>query len=208
MGQELLNLAARRGLLYRVLDRNRPPAAPLQDLRAVLCADPDAHSPEWTSALTRFAESGGLLIVPRALDAGFGSGRPLSCPVAGFAMRSVGKGRVASATRDHDDPYFLAADTHALVSRRNDPVRLFNARSLWQHWGVAGDGRAAMLQLVGFTGKPNGNIVAAPAKQWRSAVAHVPGESAPRPVEPVKVDGVTEYRLPEFSYYIAVEFAA
>jgi hypothetical protein len=206
LGQEVLNLAARRNLLYRVLDRAAPGSQRLDGLRGVLYVDNDPPAAELKTQLDAFVRDGGLLIVPRALAARFSGGTPASCPVAGYAFRSLGKGWLAVATRDWEDPYFLAADVHNLVSRRNDPVRLFNARSLWEHYSVAADGRRALLQLVGFTSRPNESVSMTVARQWRSVTMYTMGSEAPARVEPVAVEGQMEFHLPPFSYYAALEF--
>ena len=151
MGQEVLNLAARRNLLYRVLDRSTPSSHKLDGLRAVLYIDSEAPAPELKTKLTTFAHAGGLLIIPHALAAQFPGDRRIECPVAGYDVSAFGKGSVAIATGDWEDPFFVAADIHSLASRRNDPVRLFNARSLWEHYSVAPGARTALLQLVAFT---------------------------------------------------------
>lgn len=117
--------------------------------------DSDSPSPELKAKLDAFAHAGGLVIVPRSLAAQFAGEKPIQCPVAGYDLRSLGKGSLAAATRHWDDPYFLAADVHSLVRRRNDPATLFNAQSVWEHYSMAPDGRAALLQLVGFTSRPN-----------------------------------------------------
>jgi hypothetical protein len=206
LGQEVLNLAARRNLLYRVLDRSRPGSQKLEGLRGVLYVDSDPPSAALKAQLDAFARDGGLLIVPRALAAQFAGGKSASCPVDGYDLRSVGRGKVATATREWDDPYFLAADVHNLVSRRNDPVRLFNARSLWEHYSVAADGRRALLQLVGFTSRPNESVSMALMRPWRSVAMYQTGSETPAMLEAVTVEGRMEIHLPAFPYYAAVEF--
>lgn len=208
LGQEVLNLAARRNLLYRVLDRSIPASQKVEGLRAVLYVDNDPPNPQLKERLTAFARAGGLLIVPRALNAQFPAARPLRCPVAGYELGSFGKGTLAAGTADWDDPFFLAADVHSLVSRRNDPVRLFNGRSLWAHYSVPGSGGAALLQLVSFTSRPNGSVSVASEHPWRSATMYAVGSETPTVLEPRKVDGLTEFNLPPLSYYAAVEFRA
>ena len=206
LGQEVLNLAARRNLLYRVLDRSNPASQKLEGLRGVLYVDSDPPSAGLKAQLDAFARAGGLLIVPRALAAQFSGGKPAPCPVGGYDLRSLGKGSLATATRDWEDPYFLAADVHNLVSRRNDPVRLFNARSLWEHYSVAADGRRALLQLVGFTSRPNESVSMALTRPWRSVSMYTIGSETPTMLEPVSVEGRMEFHLPAFSYYAALEF--
>ena len=229
LSQEVLNLAARRNLLYRVLDRTAPdgqrrnPAERrnlpyrvldrstpanhrLEGLRAVLYVDNDPPSPELKNNLSAFAQSGGLLIIPHVLASDFAGDKPIECPVAGYDVRSLGKGSVAVATRDWDDPFFLAADVHSLVMRRNDPVALFNARTLWEHYSVAPDDRSALLQLVAFTSHTAESVSIAPARHWRSARLYTISSSAVVELEPVQVDGRPEFHLPAFSHYAALEF--
>lgn len=206
MGQEMLNLSARRNLLYRILDRSVPASHNLEGLRAVIYVDNSAPTAALKSKLIAFAQAGGLLIVPRSLAAQFPAGKVLQCPVAGYKLQTFGKGMLAAATQDWDDPYFLAADVHSLVSRRNDPVRLFNGRSLWMHYAVAPDGGGALLQFVSFSSRANQTVSLAPARQWRSAVMHTLGEAKPSPLPPVEVDGHVEFQLPRFTYYAALEF--
>ena len=208
LGQEVLNLAARRNLLYRVLDRSMPASQALAGLRAVLYLDGDPPSDGLKAELDAFVRAGGLLIVPHALASRFPGEKPIRCPVAGYEVRSFGKGSLAAATRDWDDPYFLAADMHNLVSRRNDPVRLFNSQSLWEHYSVAPDGQGALLQLVGFTSRPNESVSLAVARPWRTAAMYAIGMEAPTILKPVKVDGQMEFHLPAFSYYMGLEFQA
>lgn len=206
MGQELLNLAARHNLLYRVLDRSFPASQKFDGLPAVLYLDAGSPAAALQAKLMAFVQSGGLLIVPRALAAVFPAGKPVPCLVAGYQLRQVGKGAIAAATADWEDPYFLAADVHNLVRRRNDPVTLFNAGSLWEHYSVASDGRAALLQLVGFTSQPYQAVSLAVAHPRRAAALYTIGAEQPTMLEPKRVEGRLEFHLPAFSYYAALEF--
>ena len=206
MGKEVLNLAARRNLLYRILDRSAGSGQSLDRLKALLYVDSERPSPEWKARLTAFGRGGGLLIVPRALAVEFPGEKPLRCPVVGYELRAFGKGSVASPTRDWDDPFFLAADVHNLVSRRNDPVVLFNARSLGEHYSVAPGGRSELLQLVGFTGRATDSVSIAVVRPSASAAMYVPEQEAPTILKPEKVDGQLEYHLPSFLNYAALEF--
>ncbi len=205
MGQEVLNLASRRNLLYRILDRSIPASHKLEGLRAVLYVDSAPPSLELKAKLEAFARAGGLLIVPHSLASRFAGEKPVDCPVAGYDLRSIGKGSLAVATRDWEDPFFVAADVHSLVRRSNDPVRLFNAGSLWEHYSVAPGGKSSLLQLVGFTGRPSGSVSIAASRPWPSATLHTFG-SGPTVLRPVIVDGRPEFHLPAFSTYAALEF--
>jgi hypothetical protein len=96
--------------LYRVLDRSNPASQKLEGLRGVLYVDSDPPSAGLKAQLDAFARTGGLLIVPHALAAEFSGGKPAPCPVAGYDLRLLGKGLLATAAREWEDPYFLAAD--------------------------------------------------------------------------------------------------
>ena len=206
VGQEFLNLAARHNLLYRVLDRSFPASQKFAGLPAIVYLDSDAPAADLQAKLTAFIESGGLLIVPHALAAAFPGRKSAFCPVAGYELRQQGKGTIAAATEDWDDPYFLAADVHNLVRRRNDPVMLFNAGSLWEHYSVAPDRRAALLQLVGFTSRPYQAVSLSVAQPMRQAALYTIGAEQPAILEPKRVEGRMEFHLPPFSYYAALEF--
>jgi hypothetical protein len=206
MGQELLNLAARHNLLYRVLDRAVPASQKFEGLPAVLYLDTEPPDDALQAKLMAFVQPGGLLIVPRALAAAFPGGKSVPCPVSGYELRQMGKGAIAAATEDWEDPYFLAAEVHNLVRRRNDPVTLFNAGSLWEHYSVAHDGRAALLQLVGFTTQPYQAVSLAVAHPRRLAALYTIGAEQPTMLEPKRVEGRLEFHLPAFSYYAALEF--
>lgn len=213
LGTEFLNLAARRNLLYRIFDRSRLAAADFTGLRALVWLDPDQPPAELAARLAAFARDGGLLIVSQKAAAAFKTERPLDCAVAGYELRTLGKGSVAAATREWDDPYFLAADVHNLVSRRYDPVRLFNGASYWVHYSAAPAGRDALIQLVSFgavtrSGGAGTSDVSLRIAQPHSSVAFHALDAEPAPLAPVSEGGVTEYRLPQFSTYAALEVKA
>jgi hypothetical protein len=206
MAQEVLNLAARRNLQYRILDKPVAMKQSLAGLRAVLLVDNDPPPAELATRLAEFARGGGLVIVPRALATTFAGERPVLCPVGGFELRSLGRGSLAIAKRDWEDPFFLAADVHSLAGSRNDPVLMFNAPSLLAHYSVAPRGERALLQLVGFTGRRSASVSVAVAQAARPASMYIPESDAPTVLEAVKVGGRTEYHLPPFSFYAALEF--
>ncbi len=210
LGTEFLNLAARRNLLYRILDRSRLAAADLSGLRAAVWLDPDAPPAEIAPKLTAFARDGGLLIVSRQAGAAFAGERGLDCPVAGYQLRALGKGSIATAEREWEDPYFLAADVHNLVSRRYDPVRMFNGSSYWVHYSTAPRGNDGLIQLVSFgagarSGGEGTSDVSLRIAQPHSSVAFHTLGAEPAPLAPVTEAGNVEYRLPAFSIYAALE---
>lgn len=212
MSTEVLNLAARRNLLYRVIDRSVAATEDLAGLRAVLWVDPEAPPAPLAAKLSAFARGGGLLIVSRAAARTFPGERDLDCAVAGYNLRAMGKGSVASPQRDWDDPFFVALDAHNLLSRRNDPVRVFNGSSLWLHYSADPRGTASLIQFVQFGGSRRG-AAASPVSlriqyPHRAVQIHTMDSDAARPLEPVRLDKVVEYHLPSFSVYAALEVTA
>jgi hypothetical protein len=190
-------------------------SADLTGLRAALWVDKDPPAADVVAKLAAFARGGGLLIVPGTAGALFKGERVLDCPVTGYELRALGKGTVAAATRDWDDPYFLAIDAHNLVSRRYDPIRMFNGSSYWVHYSVAPAGKDSLIQLVSFVGSRGGRgggggandvAIRIPA-QHRSVTVHRL-DTAPEPLQPVKEDEFIEYHLPQFAVYAALEVKA
>ena len=213
MSTEVLNLAARHNLLYRVIDRSVAASEDLTGLRAVLWADPQAPPAPLAARLSAFARDGGLLVVSRAAAAAFPGGSALDCAVAGYDLRALGKGSVASPQRDWDDPYFVVLDTHNLVSRRYDPVRVFNGSSLWVHYSADPRGAASLIQFVEFAGSRwrtgGGSLVSLRIQYPHSAVQiHTMDTGTARPLAPVRVGRDVEYHLPAFSVYAALEVTA
>ena len=211
MATELLNLAARRNLLYRIIDRSRARSMNLAGLRGVLWLDSDPPAAEVAAKLSEFAQGGGLLIVPRTVASVFKSPRVLECPVAGYELRVAGKGRVAAATRDWDDPYFLAADARDLVGRRRDPIRLFSGGACWLHYSVAPSGKDSLFQMVNFSwSRPLGGMAGTGDISFRIPSPHqsitlhtLDGDA--QTLQPTKEGKNIEYRLPQFGTYAALE---
>ncbi len=213
LGTEFLNLAARRNLLYRIIDRGRLAEADLNGLRAVVWLDPDQPPTEAVAKLAAFARGGGLLISSRKGAVAFTGETVLDCPVTGYELRALGRGSLATAVRDWDDPYFLAADVHNLVSRRYDPIRMFNGSSYWVHYSTAPRGGDGLIQLVSFgsgarAGGAGSGDVSLRITQPHRAVTFHPLDAEPTALQPV-IDGKTiEYRLPQFATYGALEVNA
>ena len=62
-------------------------------------------------------------------------------------------------------------------------------------YSLAPGGRSALLQLVGFTSRPNESLSMVVERRWRSASMHVIGAEAPVSLEPQEVEGNLEYHL-------------
>jgi hypothetical protein len=120
---EVLNLLNRRQVQFQIIERSRSLPAPAQGLKAILWLDKEAPSTEQHSQLLAFVRQGGLVIAATYL--GPQEVKPTKKdPSIHYKMYNVGKGQIAVAEEGFQDPYQVAADTHLLVSRRNDLVRL------------------------------------------------------------------------------------
>lgn len=214
MSTELLNLAARGNLQYRIVDRSRVASENLTGLRAALWVDSDPPAADVVAKLAGFARAGGLLIVPPAAAHLFQGEGALACPVTGYELRTFGKGTVAAATRDWDDPYSLAADAHDLVSRRYDPIRMFNGSSYRTHYSVAPGGNDKLIQLISFAGASRfpgvgrSSEVTVRFPDRHSSVTFHRLDAAPETLRPVKDGNNIEYQLPQFAAYAALEVKA
>lgn len=202
LSTEVLNLAARRNLLYHVVDKTRAAQFDLTGLRAALWVDKDPPSPALFEKLTAFAKGGGLVIAPAAVAAKF-AGTPAESPIHTYEVRSFGKGRVAAPKKEWDDPFILAADAHMLISRRHDPVNIFNAGSIYAHCSRRGaDG---LVQLVNFARRGSANLVSVGVtRKYARARLHLL-EAEPAPLDPVPSQRGVEFHLPPFPLYAALE---
>lgn len=205
---EVLNLCNRRHLPYRVLDQAHAGAAAFEGLRAILLVNARPPDGNLRQDIEGFVRSGGLLIGPA-------SATPLVsglAPMGGFDNRyeyfPLGRGKIAIARKLWSDPYVLATDTHLMLSRRNDVVRLWNAGVTNVRYTVSPGGHG-VLQLVNYAMRPFGHPMSVYVDdRYRTArVTSLPGgESAALEVVP-KGKGV-EIAIPPFSVFAAIELGA
>jgi hypothetical protein len=83
---------------------------------------------------------------------------------------------------------------------------MFNGGSLWMHYALAPQGGAALLQFVGFSGRSNQSVSLVSARKWRSVLMHTLSLQEPAVLPAIEVDNRTEFHLPAFSTYAALEF--
>ena len=216
---EILNALARRDLLFRVLWNSGKSAPDLAGLKAVTWADSAQPAAQLRRILLRFVEQGGLL----ATGPKWGSeGRSVANAHPRFDVRTLGKGRLAVARADTDDPWSFVTDTQELLSHANDYAKLFNASaSGGMNYTGSPDGKRALLQLLSYAsyGRPTNIALASNtvplssmATAWtrdkyRIAQFWTIDAARPTPVEVAECeDGGTEYHLPPIPAYIALDF--
>lgn len=202
LAQEVLNLATRRHLAYKIVDRAQMNAADLQGIRSALLVD--RRLPD--HVLMNYAQNGGTLIVPSGLaDAVAGLTLAQSQNDA-FRVYAAGKGQIAVATKPWVDPYLLAADVHLLISRRNDPFRLWNASSTHVHV-TAGTSEPPTAHVVNYTSRRFAHPMSLwVAGEYKSArIATMFGEPA-KPLPVLHNNAGTEVHLPPFEICATIEF--
>jgi hypothetical protein len=107
--------------------------------------------------------------------------------------------------KEWDDPFVLAADTHVLVSYRNDPVRLFNEGVLIPY--ITTDGRRTVVQLVNYLGRESANFVSlGMPPRGRNPRIRTLDAPEPKPMEVFRESGRQEVHLPPFRVFAAIEF--
>ena len=204
MQGEILNLLSRRQVPFRILGKGWK-AEETRDLVAILCADTDPPSATQRVLLLKFAEQGGLLIVPNTWE------RPDGAVVShdledAYALHRIGRGRVACAREAWQDPYRVAEEVHLLMSRRNDLFRLGNGASMSVYCAGSADGRMTVLHLVNFDRRAR----PAPASLWvkqhfRKARLWKLGSNEPMVLSARAGQHGREMALPPFTTYAAVE---
>jgi hypothetical protein len=201
LATEILNLAARQQIAYRLLDKAKFDVVPA-GFRAIVYADPQTPGAAVRDALARFVEGGGLLITSKVWGKVEGEALPDS-PTIRFRLYPMGQGRIAIGD-DVSDPYLVAQDAQLLLSHRYDPIRIWNPGSLGTY--VTGDGKRTVLHLVNYSGRTGRDALSVKVMGNYSKAALF-GLEAARPVE-LKVlrqrDGV-ELHLPPVAVYAAVE---
>jgi hypothetical protein len=205
---ELLNLLARRQVGYRIIPATRVESGDTHGLRALLYASQPAPPRQLLDVFTAFARAGGLSILPAAAAPVLPAGIVEADAHAGFAVRSLGQGRIAVAKQDWDDPYTAARDVHMLMSRRHDHVHLFNASSTSSYATISASGATALVHLLNYSMRPPASpLTLAVRKRYRQARLWTLGASGPAALKTTVEADWLEMALPSFSVYSAVELS-
>lgn len=206
MAGEVLNLSARQHIAFTPVQTSRATANSFAGKKAALYVDPQPPPARLASALKEFVAAGGLLIAMKAAASAAGAGARIDEPHPRFEIFSAGKGRVAVAKQDFDDPWILARDAHLLMSRRWDSIRLFNAGSMLAFHAAAADGRTSIVHLLNYTCRASANLVSLQIpSDVRAARLHLPGKAEPTAAAIHRRDGRTETDVQPYAVYCALE---
>jgi hypothetical protein len=203
--REVLNLMARTNISYAIVERAGATPGVLRSLRAVVYPDAEPPATELRQTLLDFVERGGLLI------AGPRFGNVPGTPVSGafhprYEMRRTGKGSIAMAHQQPDDPYELAQDAQILLSHRYDLLRIFNAFLLGGYSTVSPDGKRKLTHIINYVGEAGDDpSTARIAGRFRSAKCWMFETPEPSRLEmAAQKDGV-EVHLPRLGVYGGIE---
>ncbi len=205
MNRELLNLVARTNQQYRILVKSKAARSSYDGLRAVLYADEDPPSPELRDRMLAFVQSGGLLITGPTWGAIPGT------PVRGtvhprYALHDYGKGRIAAAQPDFEDPYVVANDSVILVSHRFDLLRFWNGGAMGSYYTLDPDRKKALVQLLFYAFMfGNNRPTARVAGKYTSAKLWTMDQPLPQTLEMNLQGDAVELHFPPMSQYAAVE---
>jgi hypothetical protein len=208
MSGEVLNLLNRRQVQFRIIERSRLLSAPNQGLKAILWLDKEAPGAEQHSQLLAFARQGGLVIA--AAYWGPREAKPTKKdPSLHYQLYNVGKGQIAVAEQGFEDPYQVAVDTHLLVSRRNDVVRLYNPETTNCHCSgefISPHHKTRLIQVLNYSSEPADSVTVWVNGQVESARLWRPGIKDARTLQGVAASPGTDFGLPPISVYCALEF--
>ena len=208
MSGEVLNLLNRRQVQFRIIDRSRLLPTRIQGLKAILWLDKEAPNAEQHSQLLAFARQGGLVIA--AAYWGPPEAKPTKKdPSLHYKMYNAGKGQIAVAEQGFDDPYQVAVDTHLLVSRRNDLVRLYNPETTNCYCSgdlISPHHETQLIQVLNYSSEPADSVTVWVNARVESARLWGPGTKDARTLPGVAASPGTEFDLPPLAVYCALEF--
>ena len=206
LATEILNLSARRDLAFHAATPDQVTDKSLHGLRALIYADQQPPAAALLTLMQQFADSGGLVLAAKETTAKLKGLKPLAETHPRFTLYSAGKGRVAVPKPAWDDPYLVAVDTHLLMSRRHDSVRLFNGGSLNIHHVVSPDGSRSVVHLLNYARRGGAQQVLLQSQRpVRSARLLEPSKSEPVTLTVNREMGRYEMPLPPLAVYGAVE---
>jgi hypothetical protein len=203
MAGETLNLLNRRGVLFRVIERSKAFGEPLPGLKAVLWLDKQTPSAEQAVKSLAFVQQGGLLIAPTYWGPP-GVTSTKRDPALNYEMYNIGKGQIAVTVEGFLDPYQVALDTHLLVSRRNDLVRLYNPETTKFYASQDPARKTRLVQIVNYAPRPVTYLTVWLSSHAGSAELLSPAaRTASLPPKPGSPG--TEFALPPITVNCAVE---
>jgi len=204
LSSETLNLLARTNQQYRVILKGATSGELWKGLRAVLYLDAQPPSVELRKQIDTLVQSGKMLIAG-----------PQWGPVAGvpardqehprYNIRLAGKGKLAIAKAELDDPLTLANDSVVLVSHRYELLRFYNAGAVSSYLTASPGRKRVVLHMLFYANRGPEDASVRIAGSYRSARLWTEDRPDPRRLEVQPGRGGVELHLPPLSGYAAAE---
>ena len=207
LAHEFLNLAARRHLTVRILERARAAALPWGGLTTLVYIDAQPPAGALLEKLLAAVRAGALLIAPDHCAPLLGGAPGGEAPQPGYRMIAVGKGRAAIPSTPWEDPYLLAVDVQMIMGRRHAPLRLWNGANVLPYPAGADGARPRVVHLVNY-GSRGGEVTLGLPGRYRAAMFRSPEMPLPARLEPRPARLGVEFRLPPFGAYGAAVLEA
>ena len=206
MGGELLNLVARTNQQYRILLKNKLSPASFANLKGVIYADATAPAPAVKNSIMAFVQAGGLLITHPKWGLAPGL-RAATQDNERYWWRTSGKGRIAYAKSEFDDPWMIAQESVLLISHRYDLLRFWNGGSVGSYFTMAPGRKRALVHILFYANIGPEESGVRVAGNYRSGkLWTLDGKSSSIDMVPQK-DAV-ELHLPAVGPYAAAELEA
>jgi hypothetical protein len=206
IASEVLNLCNRRHLPYRVVPTSSATPASLEGAQAVLLVEMKPPDEAIQQLMGRFLMSGGLVIAPASQASLTASLTPAGNFDNRYDLFRHGEGKVAVARKPWNDPYALAVDTHLLMSRRADVIRLWNAGATNAFYTRSENG-TGLVQVLNYTARVSGQPMSLyVADNYKKAWSTSLNGAQREPLALSVREGGVEVALPPFAVYTAVEF--
>jgi len=203
LSEETLNLLNRRQVQFQIVERSKSLPAD-QELKAVLWLDRDPPSSEQLSQLLAFVRQGGLLIA--ADYCGPAGLKPAKADASlHYDLYNLGAGQIAVAEEGFQAPDQVAADTHLLLSRRNDIVRLYNRATVNCHSSIDPSRKTRLVHVLNYSLKPADGVTLWVNNQLKSARLWMPETKGSQSISGVDAAPGTDFRLPPLPVYCALE---
>jgi hypothetical protein len=203
MGCELLNLVARTNQQYRILLKNQLSAASFAGLQGVIYADATAPGPAVKSGILAFVQAGGLLIThPKwGLAPGMRAGTQDN---ERYIWRTLGKGRIAFAKSEFDDPWVIAQESVLIISHRYDLLRFWNGGSVGSYFTMAPGRKRALVHILFYADiGPDGSGVRVAGNYKSGKLWTLDGKASS--IDMVPQRDAVELHLPAVAQYAAAE---
>jgi len=200
--RELLNLLDRAGQHYLILPKDAATDSSFASLRALIYIDADPPAPALRKQMLGFVETGGTLITgPKWGEVPGTPARAEEHPR--YSWHALGKGRIALAHEDPDDPYLWANDSVVLVSHRYDLVRFWNGGATGSYYTMAPDRKQAVVHLLFYANRGPDSASVRIAGRFRGMKAWT--VDGPLKAEMESQRDAVEVHLPQVSQYVALE---